>query len=122
MEKRIAVTLKELGIPANLEGYRYLITAITKLINGFNIHRRYCTLYRTVADEHDTTYTRVERAMRHAIEVGCLRGNYDFWKDMFRYSIGSAQGKPTNAEFLATVAEYIRLNYVPAEVKSDEDR
>lgn len=95
MEKLIATTLKELGIPASLEGYHCLTVAITKLVKGFNTPRRWCVLYREVADECGTTYVRVERAMRHAIEVGYTRGNYTFWTELFRYTIDASQGKPT---------------------------
>lgn len=109
MEKHVAETLKELGIPANLDGYHYIKTAVAKLLKTGARNCAYCTLYRQIADEYGSTYTRVERAMRHAIEVGATRGNHKLWSSIFRYSISSAKGIPTISEFVATLTEYCVL-------------
>lgn len=111
MEKHITATLQELGIPVNLSGFHYLRTAITTVVRKKNVNIYMVPLYQDVAKEYNSVSTRVERAMRHAIEVGVERGNPDKWNALFKYSYSAAKGKPTNSEFIATLAEHIRLNH-----------
>lgn len=107
--KRLIITqaLKELGIPANLKGYRYIEYAVESLMD--DIEYPITKLYKDVATKFNTKPTRAERAIRHAIELGWGRANTDFSKKMFGYSVDSNKGKPTNSEFLATVADYILM-------------
>ena len=111
-QKEVAVTrlMLEIGVPANIRGYQYLrdgimiavddpqaITAITK------------ALYPCIAKKYETTPSRVERAMRHAIEVAWSRGHVEMFHQVFGYSINTGKGKPTNGEFIAMIADRVRL-------------
>ena len=113
MKMEISKKLKELGIPTNLLGYGYLRYAIQYVMeNPESLHRITKELYPEVAREFKTTASRAERAIRHAIEMACLRGSTDLLYEMFRYSISSDKGKPTNSEFIATVADVMLLEKV----------
>ena len=104
--------LKRLGIPANIKGYHYLVTAILLILND-NVYLGEITkgLYPEVAKMWDSTGSKVERAMRHAIESGIDRGgNAEFWNEIMVNSVSYYKGKPTNSEFLATICEYIEIN------------
>jgi two-component system response regulator (stage 0 sporulation protein A) len=110
-EKAIVERLKMAGIPASLSGYEYLKVAISKVLeNPALIHSVTTELYPISAKERNTTSTRLERAIRHAIEVGFERGNHEYLQKLFGYSASAMKGKATNSEFIATVAEDIRLN------------
>lgn len=109
MERHIVNTLKELGIPANLDGYNYLKTAIKLRLETSEEKMHTTSMYLDVAKVHATASTRVERGIRHAIEVGITRGSVDTWQKLFRYSYCSNRGKPTNSEFIATLVEYVRI-------------
>lgn len=104
--------IHSLGIPAHIKGYHYLRTAIIEaskdntLLNSVTKQ-----LYPCVAVKHDTTSSRVERAIRHAIETAWNRGNSEGFSSIFGYNIMSCSNKPTNAEFIALVADNIRLQY-----------
>lgn len=108
---KTAYVLKQLGISPVLKGYRCLTCAIefvdedSTYLNG--ITKR---LYPAVAKQLNTTASRVERAIRHAVETGWCRGNMDFQDDLFGYSIDSNKGKPTNGEFIATVVEWLEIS------------
>ena len=109
--KAITKVIKELGIPANPIGYHYIRYAIEITLDDFNLVNRITKLlYPAVAKKFNTTKTGAERAIRHAIEVGWLNANEDFVMELFGYSISADKGKPTNSEFIATVADYISLN------------
>ena len=111
--KAITKVIKELGIPANLSGYHYIRYAIEITLDDFNLVNRITKLlYPAVAKKFNTTKTGAERAIRHAIEVGWLNANEDFVMELFGYSISADKGKPTNSEFIATVADYISLTEV----------
>ncbi|MPN27388.1 Stage 0 sporulation protein A [bioreactor metagenome] len=103
--------IRELGIPAHLNGYQYLRSAIllaaqnASLLNGITTR-----IYPQVASQFSTTPARVERAIRHAIEVAWNRGNIDTLQHFFGYTIQDAKGKPTNGEFIAMLADRIRIN------------
>lgn len=104
----ISSIMKELGIPASLLGYRYLQYAIDVAVSDISyvdsITKR---LYPSIAKQFGTTPARVERACRHAIEVGWDRGNATLKQKIFGFSINPIIGKPTNSEFIANVADYI---------------
>lgn len=104
----ITNTLKELGVPASLLGYHYLRYAIDLMANDMSLVNKITKqLYPEVAKQFKTTISRAERAMRHAIETGWNRGNNDLQCKLFSYTVDAKKGKPTNGEFIATVADYI---------------
>lgn len=110
IETSITVYIQQLGVPAHIKGYQYIRDAITMVINDMDaINSITKILYPTVAKHFNTTPSRVERAIRHAIEVAWDRGNPDVLNDMFGYTILSSKGKPTNSEFIAMIADKIRL-------------
>lgn len=109
-KKRISGILKEIGVPAHIKGYHYLRSAI---ICGLNdpeaLEGVTKVLYPTIAKEHATTASRVERAIRHAIEVAWDRGNVDVLQEYFGYTIQAERGKPTNSEFIAMIVDKLKL-------------
>lgn len=106
----ITSIIKELGISANLNGYHYIRYAIELMVKDINlIHSITSELYPAVAQEFGTTPARAERCIRNAIELGWNKANDDLTMKLFGYSISAEKGKPTNSEFLATVADYIIL-------------
>lgn len=111
--------LHEIGVPAHIKGYLYLRTAILMVVEDMDILNAVTKqLYPDIAKEYDTTDTRVERAIRHAIEVAWERGNIDMIQEMFGYTIQADKGKPTNSEFIALMADRIRLGR-KKELKND---
>lgn len=109
METAVINNLHKLGIPASLDGYRYLKTVVRLLIEG-KITSNFCItkdLYPEVAKLHKKTSQQVERAIRHAITVGYDRGDLKLWETIFGHSVSYQKGKPTNSEFIATFVEYI---------------
>lgn len=111
LEEKVTALILKLGVPANINGYKYLRTAIMMVAmdpdNIMSITKR---LYPSIASKYKTTCSRVERGMRHAIEVACQRGDIDFIQKVFGYSISNYKGKPTNSEFIALIADKIRLD------------
>ena len=102
--------IHEIGVPAHIKGYLYLRTALLMAVENMDVLNAVTKqLYPDIAREHGTTDTRVERAIRHAIEVAWERGNIDVIHDLFGYTIQADKGKPTNSEFIALVADKIRL-------------
>lgn len=102
--------IHQVGVPAHIKGYQYLRDAIMMCIYD----REYINavtkmLYPDVAKKHATTSSRVERAIRHAIEVAWDRGDIDVLNSYFGYTIHSCRGKPTNSEFIAMMADRLRL-------------
>lgn len=103
--------IHEIGVPAHIKGYLYLRTAIIMAVENMDVLNAVTKqLYPDIAHEHGTTDTRVERAIRHAIEVAWERGNIDMIHDLFGYTIQADKGKPTNSEFIALMADRIRLD------------
>lgn len=103
--------IHEIGVPAHIKGYLYLRTAILMAVENMDVLNAVTKqLYPDIAREHGTTDTRVERAIRHAIEVAWERGNIDMIHDLFGYTIQADKGKPTNSEFIALMADRIRLD------------
>ncbi len=108
----IAVTniIHEMGVPAHIKGYHYLRDAIIMVINEVNLLGAVTKeLYPTIAKKFHTTPSRVERAIRHAIELAWDRGNVEMMTKFFGYTINLERGKPTNSEFIAMIADRLRL-------------
>lgn len=110
IERGVTAVMHGLGIPAHIKGYQFLRTAITKTIYDPDMIN-YVTksLYPTVARAHGTTPSRVERAIRHAIEVAWDRGDVETLTSYFGYTISRQRGKPTNSEFIAMIADNLRM-------------
>ncbi|MEE1313528.1 MAG: sporulation transcription factor Spo0A [Lachnospiraceae bacterium] len=104
--------IHELGIPAHIKGYQYIREGIIMAIEDVNM-MNYITklLYPTIAKKYKTTSSSVERAIRHAIEVAWSRGRIEILEEMFGYSVQGDRGKPTNSEFIALIADKLRLQY-----------
>ncbi len=110
LETRVTDMLHEIGIPAHIKGYHYLRDAILMAIEDMDVLNAITKiLYPTVAKRHQTTSSRVERAIRHAIEVAWNRGKLDTLDEIFGYTVSNGKGKPTNSEFIALIADTIRL-------------
>lgn len=106
--------IHQIGIPAHIKGYHYLRTAIILSINDDEmINSVTKLLYPTVAERYNTTSSRVERAIRHAIEIAWDRGDVDVLNGIFGYTVRNTRGKPTNSEFIALIADKLRLQYFP---------
>ena len=102
--------IREIGIPAHIKGYQYLRDAIIMIISEIELLGAVTkVLYPRIAEKYNTTPSRVERAIRHAIEVAWSRGNMDMINRLFGYTIKLEKGKPTNSEFMAMVADKLRL-------------
>ncbi len=112
MESQVTKIIHQIGVPAHNKGYQYLRTAILLTVNdGEIINSVTKILYPTVAKQYQTTTSRVERAIRHAIEVAWDRGDIDTLNSYFGYTIQTNRGKPTNSEFIAMIADNLRLKY-----------
>ena len=112
LENDVTQMLHEIGIPAHINGYRYLMDAIvTCVADQETLISVTKVLYPTIAKKHLTTPSRVERAIRHAIEVAWSRGKMDTINELFGYTVSTGKGKPTNSEFIALIADKIRLDY-----------
>ena len=112
--------LLECGIPASLTGHMYVRKAI--LLEYYNANYRgavYKALYQDVASYFHTTPSRVERAIRHAIEVGWSRGNIEVLEKYFGHSTNPNRGKPTNSEFIAIISDYLQLRFPAGTVIED---
>lgn len=112
LENDVTQLLHEIGIPAHIKGYQYLRDAISISVEEEDMLVSVTkVLYPTIAKRHNTTPSRVERAIRHAIEVAWSRGRLDTINELFGYTINNGKGKPTNSEFIALVSDKIRLDY-----------
>ena len=117
VETQVTKMIHQIGVPAHIKGYQYLRTAIILVMQDTNIINSVTKqLYPTIGKLFSTTSSRVERAIRHAIEVAWDRGDYDTITEIFGYTIQSARGKPTNSEFIAMVADNLRLKNKPAQL------
>ena len=111
LETNITMYIQQLGVPAHIKGYQYIRDAIAMVIDDMDtINSITKLLYPTVAKHYNTTASRVERAIRHAIEVAWDRGNPEILNEFFGYTILGSKGKPTNSEFIALIADKIRLD------------
>ncbi|MDD3252628.1 MAG: sporulation transcription factor Spo0A [Lachnospiraceae bacterium] len=112
LEDDVTKLLHEIGIPAHIKGYQYLRDAIAISVSEEEMLVSVTkVLYPTIAKRHNTTPSRVERAIRHAIEVAWSRGRLETIHDLFGYTVNTGKGKPTNSEFIALIADKIRLEY-----------
>ena len=117
METQVTKVIHQIGVPAHIKGYQYLRYAILKTIEDNDIINSVTkVLYPAVAKKYQTTTSRVERAIRHAIEVAWDRGDVDTLNSYFGYTIQNSRGKPTNSEFIAMIADNLRLKYKMATV------
>lgn len=112
IEAQVTKIIHQIGVPAHIKGYQYLRTAIMLTIADSEIINSVTKiLYPTVAKKYQTTTSRVERAIRHAIEVAWDRGDVDTLNSYFGYTVQNNRGKPTNSEFIAMIADHLRLKY-----------
>lgn len=110
LEAEITNIIHEIGVPAHIKGYMYLREAITMVVNDIELLSAITKeLYPSIAKKYNTTASRVERAIRHAIEVAWGRGQIEAINKLFAYTIHNDKGKPTNSEFIAMVADKLRL-------------
>ncbi len=114
LEKQVTSIILEVGIPAHVKGYQYVRRAILMAIHDPDVINGVTKIiYPTIAKEFKTTPSRVERAIRHAIEVAWDRGNVETLTALFGYSVSGTRGKPTNSEFIAMIADRLRLENRP---------
>ena len=112
LETDVTNMIHEIGVPAHIKGYQYLRDAIMMTVEDMDMLSSITkVLYPTIAKNHQTTPSRVERAIRHAIEVAWSRGKMDTIDELFGYTVSTGKGKPTNSEFIALISDRIRLEY-----------
>lgn len=110
LEALVTNVIHEIGVPAHIKGYQYLREAIMMVVQDIDVINQITKqLYPEIAEKYRTTPSRVERAIRHAIEVAWSRGKNDAVESIFGYTISAAKGKPTNSEFIAMIADKLRL-------------
>ena len=110
LEALVTNVIHEVGVPAHIKGYQYLREAIMMVIGDIDVINQITKqLYPEIAKKYKTTPSRVERAIRHAIEVAWGRGQQDTVENIFGYTVSAAKGKPTNSEFIAMIADKLRL-------------
>ena len=110
LETEITNIIHEIGVPAHIKGYMYLREAITMVVNDMELLSAVTKeLYPSIAKKYNTTASRVERAIRHAIEVAWGRGQVEAINKLFGYTINIEKGKPTNSEFIAIISDKLRL-------------
>ena len=110
LETEITSIIHEIGVPAHIKGYMYLREAITMVVNDMELLSAVTKeLYPSIAKKYNTTASRVERAIRHAIEVAWGRGQIEAINRLFGYTVHTEKGKPTNSEFIAIIADKLRL-------------
>ena len=110
LEALVTNIIHEVGVPAHIKGYQYLREAIIMVVKDIDVINQITkSLYPQIAFKFNTTPSRVERAIRHAIEVAWGRGDQKTVENIFGYTISAAKGKPTNSEFIAMIADKLRL-------------
>ena len=112
IENDVTEIIRDIGIPAHIKGYQYIREGIIMAVNDMNM-LNYITklLYPSIAKKYKTTSSSVERAIRHAIEVAWGRGKIEVIEEMFGYTVSAGKGKPTNSEFIALIADKLRIQY-----------
>lgn len=112
LDSEITEILHEIGVPAHIKGYLYIREAITMVYHNLDLLGAITKiLYPEIAQKYCTTASRVERAIRHAIEVAWIRGNVEAISEIFSYTISYNKSKPTNSEFIAMIADKLRLEH-----------
>ena len=110
LEALVTNIIHEVGVPAHIKGYQYLREAIMMVVKDIDVINQITkSLYPQIAQKYTTTPSRVERAIRHAIEVAWSRGQTEVVENIFGYTVSAAKGKPTNSEFIAMIADKLRL-------------
>lgn len=110
LEALVTNVIHEVGVPAHIKGYQYLREAIIMVVNNIDVINQITKqLYPDIAKKYETTPSRVERAIRHAIEVAWGRGQTETVESIFGYTVSAAKGKPTNSEFIAMIADKLRI-------------
>ncbi len=110
LEEVVTDIIHEIGVPAHIKGYHYLREAIILTINDMDIINSVTkVLYPAVAKKYDTSPSRVERAIRHAIEIAWDRGDIETLQKFFGYTVSNIKGKPTNSEFIAMISDHLAL-------------
>jgi two-component system response regulator (stage 0 sporulation protein A) len=110
LETQVTTIIHEIGVPAHIKGYQYLREAILIAVEDLDVINAVTkVLYPEVAKRFGTTSSRVERAIRHAIEVAWDRGDLETLQKYFGYTVSTAKGKPTNSEFIAMIADRLQL-------------
>ena len=111
LESIVTEFIHELGVPAHIKGYQYLRDGIMMVVDNIEVINQITKqLYPDLAKKYKTTPSRVERAIRHAIEVAWNRGQVETVESIFGYTVNSNKGKPTNSEFIAMIADKLRLD------------
>lgn len=111
LERQVTAILHEIGVPAHIKGYQYLREGILLTVSDMELINAVTkALYPEIAHRFGTTASRVERAIRHAIEVAWDRGDLETLQKYFGYTVSNAKGKPTNSEFIAMIADRLRLS------------
>ena len=112
MEAQVTKIIHQIGIPAHIKGYQYLRSAILMAIDDHDVINSVTKiLYPGITKKFQTTTSRVERAIRHAIEVAWDRGDVDVLTSYFGYTVNTSRGKPTNSEFIAMIADNMRIRF-----------
>jgi len=112
LECDVTDMIHEIGVPAHIKGYQYLREAIMMCVKDMEMLNSITKLlYPTIAERYQTTPSRVERAIRHAIEVAWNRGRMETLEALFGYTVNIGKGKPTNSEFIALITDRLRLKY-----------
>lgn len=109
LEREVTAVIHEVGVPAHIKGYQYVREAIVIAVQDMDVINAVTKVYPEVARRYSTTPSRVERAVRHAIEVAWDRGDLETLQRYFGYTVSNTKGKPTNSEFIAMIADRIRL-------------
>lgn len=110
LEKKVTYLMLDMGVPAHLKGYHYLRHAITMSVKDMEVVGSVTKLlYPVIAKHYGTTDQKVERAIRNAIEISWLRGNIETFEELFGYSVVNGKTRPTNSEYIACMADKIRL-------------
>ncbi len=110
LEAKVTNIIHDVGVPAHIKGYQYLRDGIIMAVNNVDIINQITKqLYPDLAQKYKTTPSRVERAIRHAIEVAWNRGQIEYMESIFGYTVNSNRGKPTNSEFIAMISDKLRL-------------
>ena len=110
IDLEISQMLHNLGIPSHIRGYKYIRDGIMIIYNNETVSLITKEIYPQIASKYETTPSRVERAIRHAIEVSWIRGDLSLMEDLFGFSVSCDKAKPTNSEFLSTIADRIKMN------------
>lgn len=115
VEQMISEMMLDMGIPAHLKGYHYMRTAVLLAVEDMKVVGSVTKLlYPEIAKSYNTTDGKVERAIRNAIEISWERGNRQTFEKLFGYCMESGQGRPTNSEYIAAIADTVRLNLIGA--------